>query len=130
MITHEFSTLIGSDGKPVIPVPVKNMPAGSPVRVIVLADERDFPLLSVSQREKETDALYSLEEVIREIKSSPQNPENICPASGLLAEHLGIPDEEPGPYFDPDEWNQEWDSLEAKMKTEELVGQTYEGELP
>ncbi|HHC24106.1 MAG TPA: hypothetical protein ENK58_01640 [Desulfobacterales bacterium] len=124
MIAHEFSTCIGSDGRPIIPVPVKNMPVGSPVRVIVLTDEKYLPA------QTQGDSLSALENVIREIKNSHQNPENIYPASGLLAEHLKISDREADPCFSPAEWNREWDRIEAEMKAEELAEQRTEGELP
>jgi hypothetical protein len=44
MTAHEFLTRIGSDGIPVIPGPLKHMPAGSSVRVIVLTNEQNLPV--------------------------------------------------------------------------------------
>ena len=41
-----------------------------------------------------------LEDIVKEIKTSAQNPANIQPASGLLADHLATSPEIPDPSFD------------------------------
>jgi hypothetical protein len=124
MTALEFSACIGPDGR--LTVPVSAIPAGSPVRVIVLTDEKDFP---VSNKEMPADGFPSLDEVIREIKNSPQNPKNIRPASGLLGKHLSESDEKPDPCFSFADWNREWDRIESEMKAEEVAEQESEEQL-
>ena len=80
MIAHEFSTCIGSDGRLTLPVSVRDILSGSPVRVIILTDEKDFP---ADHKEMPQDNFPSLDEVIREIKNSPQNPATIGPTNGV-----------------------------------------------
>jgi hypothetical protein len=127
MKAYEFSTSVTSDGKLVIPdTYVKGMPLGSSVRVIVLVNEKGLP---IDNEQEELEELLSLEEVIMEIKSSPQNPANIQPASGLLAEHLTNSPELPDPSFDVVKWNREWDKIEAKMKRMEIAEQKSEADF-
>jgi len=63
----------------------------------------------------------SPEAVIREIKQSPQNTETVHSASGLLAEYLADSSEIPDPCFNVEEWNRQWDRIEAKMERYELA---------
>ncbi len=141
MKAYEFSTSVTSDGRLAIPdAYTKDIPIGDSVRVIVLVDEQaaygaeGTPPSHLTIRADETtgfiegelDELPSLAEVMAEIKSSPQNPANIQPASGLLAEHLMNSPEVPDPLFDVTKWNREWDEVEAKMKAMEIADQKSE----
>jgi len=71
----------------------------------------------------------SLDEVIFEIQNTPQNPDSIEQASGLLAEHLAFSDVKQDFEFNVSEWNKQWDELEMKMKAEEFAEQEFEAKL-
>jgi len=119
MKTYEFSTTVTQDGRLIIPAAyASEIPAGGPVRVIIMIGETDG--------RDELEELGSLEEVVDEIKSSSQNPANIQPASGLLAEHLSNSPEIPDPAFDVTAWNREWDEVETEMKMMEIAEQKSE----
>jgi hypothetical protein len=77
----------------------------------------------------QSDKLLTVEEIIKEIKSTPQNPANVQPASGLLAEHLADSCEIPDPSFDVVTWNREWDKIEAKMEMMEIAEQRSEADF-
>jgi hypothetical protein len=127
MRAYEFSSRVTSDGKLVIPdAYTNNIPVGDTVRVIILVNEAQ--LLADDERD-EFEELFSLEEVVDEIKRTPQNPANVHPTSGLLAEHLANSPETPDPSFDVANWNREWDKVEAEMKAMELAEQESEADL-
>lgn len=127
MKAYEFSTRVTSDGKLVIPdAYTNNIPVGDTVRVIILVNEAQ---LLTDEEEDEVEELFSLEEIVDEIKQTPQNPANVHPASGLLAEHLANSPEMPDPSFDVAKWNREWDRVEAEMKVMELAEQESEADL-
>lgn len=130
MKAYEFSTIVTSDGKLLIPEPyTQNIPVGDSVRVIVLVHEETASAILVGV---EIEPRLSLDEVVEEIKRSPQNPTNIQAGSGLLAQHLAHSPEIPDPAFDAATWNQQWDQIEAKMKRSEQAEQEAEAdfELP
>ncbi|MEM7534897.1 MAG: hypothetical protein AAF639_22155 [Chloroflexota bacterium] len=54
------------------------------------------------------------------MRSKPFPQHLIKPGDGRLAEYLSNPVTEPDPDFDVDEWNREWQELEAQMKAESL----------
>jgi len=123
MKTYEFLATVTHDGRLIIPAAyASEIPAGGSVRVIILVGEEDG---SPDGRD-ELNGSASLEEVVNEIKSSGQNPANIQPASGLLAEHLTNCPEIPDPSFDITTWNREWDEIEAEMKVMEIAEQKSE----
>lgn len=125
MKAYEFSTKVTADGKLTIPAAyAKDISTGNSVRVIVLVNEE----ISSTDNQQE-DVTLSLEEIIKKIKSSPQNPANVQPASGLLAKHLASSPEIPDPSFDVAEWNREWDKVEAEMKMMEIAEQKSEADL-
>ncbi len=127
MKVYEFSTSVTSDSQLIIPKTyTKDIPIGNSVRVILLVSEEN---LSIENEQDEFDDAPSLEEVIWEIKNTPQNPANIQPASGLLAEHLANSPEMADPLFDVVEWNREWDKIEAKMKMMEIAEQKSEADF-
>ncbi len=57
------------------------------------------------------------EEVVAKIQSLPPNPNMIRPAVGSLSEYLAasIAAEDPNEKFDLEEWNRNWDAIEAEM---------------
>jgi hypothetical protein len=124
MKAYEFTTVVTPDGKLVIPEPYAgDIPVGDPVRVILLIKEE---ALSVFSEGVSFSKIPALEKIVDEIRQSPQNPVNVQPASGLLAEHLATPSGSPDPSFDVNKWNQEWDEIEAEMKKLEIVEQDAE----
>jgi hypothetical protein len=119
MKSYEFSTNITPDGRLVIPATLaKEMPVGESVKVIVLVNEHE-----------NGGENFLLENIIAEIKKTPQNPANITPASGLLAEHLLNSPEEADPSFDLEVWEREWDNVEATMKAIEFADQNSEFDI-
>lgn len=124
MQAYEFSTKVTSDGKLIIPNPyIQNMRKGDSVRVIVLVDE---PLVD---NEREEQLIFRLEHIVAEIKAKPQNPNNIKPASGLLAKHLADLPHKYDPSFDVIAWNKEWDKIEAEMKVMEIAEEQAEAHI-
>jgi len=123
MKAYKFSTHKTSDNKLVIPEAyTQKIPVSNRVQVIVLVNEWDLPF----QKQNPPNDVFSLKDVIAQIKVSPQNPALIQPASGLLAEHLTNCSEKPELTFDVKKWNQEWDDLEAKMKADEQADMEVE----
>ncbi len=123
MRAYQFSTHKTSDNKLVIPEAyTQKIPVANSVQVIVLVNEWDLPF----QKPNQPNDVPSLKDVIAQIKASPKNPAQIQPASGLLAEHLTNCSEKPEPTFEVKKWNQEWDDLEAKMKTQEQADMEIE----
>lgn len=127
MKAYKFTTTVTTDKKLVIPEPyIKDIPAGNTVQVIILIGEETSP---ASSEEIEMPKAPPLEDIIKEIKNSPQNPANIQAATGLLAEHLMNSPEIPDPDFDIAKWNREWDQVEEEMKKLELAEQIAESKL-
>ncbi len=63
----------------------------------------------------QAEAPLPLETFIAQIQNMPPNPASIRPAHGSLLEALQIgPDD---PDFDREAWEQEWERIEAEMKT-------------
>lgn len=65
----------------------------------------------------ESDYCPTPEEVVAKIQSLPPNPNMIRPAVGSLSEYLtaSIAAEDPNEKFDLEEWNRNWDGIEAEM---------------
>ena len=124
MKAYKFTTTVTPDKRLIIPEPyIKDIPAGDTVQVIILIGEE------TSSEENKIPKASTLEEVINEIKSLPQNPASVQAASGLLAEHLMNSPEIPDPSFDVAQWNREWDEVEAEMKKLEFAEQITEANL-
>lgn len=116
MQAYEFSTKVGPGGKLVIPESyTKDLPVGDSVRVIILVNE--FPV-SLADESKN---LSLLEQIVTEIRATPQNPANVQSASDLLTKHLANAPHEFDPSFNVAAWNEEWDRLEEEMKTLEMA---------
>jgi hypothetical protein len=109
MKAFKFTTTVTLDRKLIIPEPyIRDIPAGDIVQVIILIGEETS---SASSEEIKIPEAPTLEDIINEIKNSPQNPANVQAASGLLAEHLMNSPEIPEPSFDVAKWNREWDAV-------------------
>ena len=68
----------------------------------------------------------SVEEVVTRIQQLGPNPANITPASGLLGQHLVELMQESDPTFDLEQWQQEWDRIEAAMEADETTHEPAE----
>ncbi len=121
MQAYEFSTKIGPGGKLMIPATHTDaLPVGESVRVIVLVTGPDASVPN------ETQPPDLLAQIVAEIQFTPQNPAQIQPASGLLAEHLANAPHEFDPSFDESLWNQEWDRVEEEMNAIEIADELAE----
>lgn len=88
-----------------------------------------LPFDSVLPAQKPSGDAPTAEQVVTKIQSLPKDPANIERATKSLAEALACPNGEPDPTFDVQEWNQQWDDFEAKMKQQELENEASEQEL-
>lgn len=121
MQAYEFTTNITNNQ---ITIPFfyrRNIPSHDAVRVIMLVNEYEPSHAIYEDCEDEEDDCPSLEDVLAEIKRTPQNPANILPPSGLLAEHLMSSPFEPDKEFDFIAWNRRWDKIENKMKYGDIL---------
>lgn len=77
----------------------------------------------------QSDTQRELEELVARIKALPPNPNAIRPATGSLAEYLAqsIAAEDPNEEFDQEEWQQNWDAIEAEMKAVTRANDLAEG---
>lgn len=124
MQAYEFSTKVGPGGKLVIPESyTKDLPVGDSVRVIILVNE-----FSVSLAD-EPKNLSLLEQIVTEIRATPQNPANVQSASAMLTKHLANAPHEFDPSFNVAAWNEEWDRLEEEMKTLEMAEELAEANV-
>lgn len=124
MQAYEFTTHI-TNGRVTIPeLYRRSIPSHDPVRVIMLVNDYE-PSHAIYEdceacpdscggRDEEDDC-PSLEDVLAEIKRTPQNPANIQAPSGLLAEHLMSSPFKPDKEFDFIAWNRRWDQIENKI---------------
>lgn len=116
MQAYEFTTQI-TNGRVTIPEFYhRRIPSHEPVRVIMLVNDYEPSHAIYEDCEDEEDDCPSLEDVLAEIKRTPQNPANIQPPSGLLAEHLMSSPFEADKEFDFIAWNRKWDKIENEMK--------------
>jgi hypothetical protein len=82
----------------------------------------------LAENSQEDGFVLTPEEVVAKIKSLPPNPEMIRPAIGSLADYLAasIAAEDPNEEFDQEEWDRNWDAIEAEMKALELEQEILE----
>ena len=124
MIAYEFFTQVAQDGRLVVPVDYRQkLPVGSSVRVVVLVDA------AVPPKPNGQDALKSfptLEEVVKQIRATPPNPNNISGSNAQLAERLLHPVTEAEATFDLASWQAEWRQVEATMKADSLAHEASE----
>lgn len=113
MRTYEFTTNVTPDGKLLLPGHLaQNISQGESVHVTLV----------IGQKKKSgEESLLALEQLVSEIKRTPQNPQGVQLASGLLFEHLAHPLGEPDPVYDVETWNRQWDEIEQQMDEEELL---------
>lgn len=124
MVAYEFSThLVGTEAVVIPPEYARKLQKGAPVRVILLVEEK----VNGEVEESEMPADFpSLEEIVAKIQRMGPNPNNITPASGLLAKHLAELESEIDPNFDINAWLAEWDRFEEKMEADELAHEALE----
>ncbi len=115
MRTYEFTTKVTPDGKLLLPGHLaQNISHSESVHVTLV----------IGQKKKADEELpLSLEQLIVEIKRTPQNPKSVQLATGSLFEHLAHPLSEPDPVYDVEAWNAQWDDFEQQMDEEELIGE-------
>lgn len=79
-----------------------------------------------------------IETLVAQIQATPLNPANFKSGSGHLAEHLAELPHAPNPDFEVEQWNAQWDMIEAQMKHDQpnshaprptKQGATYEHRL-
>ena len=132
MYAYEFATQITETGYVEIPAEyAESIPPGSAVSVLILttADaQHDKPGTAVLTQDKQSDLddTAALEEFILGIKGKPSNPEHIHVGSGKLVEHLSDAINRTDPDFDAGAWDQEWATIEAKMKAASLAHEQTE----
>jgi predicted CopG family antitoxin len=88
----------------------------------------DDLILSLLKESASEEAFPTLEEVVARIKATPPNPNNLRPAVGSLADYLARP-VPPDPDFNLEEWQRQWDAVEAEMKAAERADEIAEGRL-
>ena len=76
-----------------------------------------------------SDDLPTPEEVVAKIQRLPKDSANIEAASESLTDGLKRSQAVPDPSFNVQEWNQQWDAFEARMKQEELAHELSEQQL-
>jgi hypothetical protein len=130
MVTYEFVAQIDEDGVVKIPRAYRHkLRTGEPVRVILQVAE---PVAAAAADQPQPDeqaadeALAALEETVARIQRLGPNPNNITPASGLLAQHLAELESEIDPDFDSEAWLREWEILEAQMEADQLAHEAEE----
>ncbi len=129
MYAYEFATQITETGYVEIPAEyAEHIPPGSAVRVLILtAADVQHEKPSVKQdKQNSLDDAAALEEFILGIKGKPSNAEHIHVGSGKLAEHLTDTNNRTDPDFDAAAWDQEWATIEAKMKAASLTHEQTE----
>ncbi len=67
-----------------------------------------------------------LAQLLAKIQATPPNPANIQPATQSLAEGLAHSPFERDASFEVHRWNKQWDTIEAKMKADELAHEQSE----
>ena len=102
MVAYEFSThLVDPEAVVIPPEYARKLQKGTPVRVILLVEEK----VNSEVEESEMPADFpSLEEIVAKIQRMGPNPNNITPASGLLAKHLAELESEIDPQLKQENW--------------------------
>ncbi|MDM8530550.1 hypothetical protein QUF63_05210 [Anaerolineales bacterium HSG25] len=62
----------------------------------------------------------SLEDVIKNIRQIPPNPKNIISATMSIDDYLAIPSIQEETIVDYHDWDEQWQKVEADMKTSSL----------
>jgi predicted CopG family antitoxin len=88
----------------------------------------DDLILSLLEASASEEAFPTPEEVVARIRATPPNPNNLRPPVGSLAEYLARP-VPPDPNFNLEEWQREWDAVEAEMKAADRADDIAEGRL-
>lgn len=87
------------------------------------------PLDRVLPFQPSSDDVPTPEEVVAKIQSLSKDAANIESAQEPLIDGLKRSHAVPEPAFDVQEWNRQWDELEARMKQEELAHERLEQQL-
>lgn len=87
------------------------------------------PLDLVSSFQHLSDDIPTSEQVVAKIQSLPKDSANIEFATKSLVDGLKSSHVLSDPSFDVQEWNQQWDEFEARMKQEELAHEVLEQQL-
>lgn len=123
MVAYEFSTQLTDNGSVIIPKQYRqNLSKRTPVRIILLVEDKIANQTDTVEMVDEP----SVEEVVARIQQLGPNPANIKPASGLLGQHLAELIEESDPTFDLEQWQKEWDQIEAAMEADEAAHEQAE----
>lgn len=123
MVAYEFSTQLTDNGTVIIPPYYRrNLNNRTPVRIILLVEDEGAAQADTVEVVDEP----SVEEVVARIQQLGPNPANIKPASGLLGQHLAELIQESDPTFDLEQWQKEWDRIEAAMDADEAAHEQAE----
>ena len=123
MVAYEFSTQLTDNGSVIIPKQYRrNFNKRVPVRVILLVEEETSVPSDIQDLVNEP----SIEQVVARIQQLGANSTHITPASGLLGQHLSELMQESNPTFDLEQWQREWEQVEAAMEAEETAHEQAE----
>ncbi|NOT60896.1 MAG: hypothetical protein HOP19_11820 [Acidobacteria bacterium] len=96
----------------------------------LLAVALPAPVVTDPDTEDVEAANDSLLRLVERIQATPPNPRNVFSEAELRARREGlmryleasIAAEDPNEPFDEQEWNRQWDAVEAEMKASDLAG--------
>jgi hypothetical protein len=88
-------------------------------------EEAALRILDRALEDRKSEPQDDLEEIVRQIKSIPPNPESIRSARGDLEEALSALPEEPD--FDFAQWERQWDEMEEEMRRTDALDDMAEG---
>lgn len=72
----------------------------------------------------------SLLQLVETIRQTPYNPNNMTPPTKYMVTDADeLEDQQSNPPLNSTQWDNEWDKLEAEMKSERLSHETLEREL-
>jgi hypothetical protein len=125
MVAYEFLTRLTKNGVVIVPQRYRRkLNKVTSVRVILLVEEVADD--ETDNATPEIDETTELDQIIARIQQLGPNPNNVTPASGLLAQHLAELMQSSDPTLDVAQWQQEWDKVEAAMEAEEAVHEQAE----
>lgn len=118
MAKVEIATTVTGNGDVIIPHAfTKDIPVGSIIRVVILWEEEREPGQPKAGEE-------SLTAFTARIQGRPLSPAYIPSVDKILIEDWANLPEEVEEGFDPDDWNRDWDELEALVVSSGDCGST------
>lgn len=115
--------------KEMLKAEIDNIPDGYISVIYRIIRALSIPLDSGLSSHQTPEDTSTLEQIVSRIQSLPKDPSNIELATLPLADGLRRAEGLCDPSFNAQEWNQQWDEFEAKMKQEELEHEALEQQL-